>query len=66
MLLYLTGSKSFNIRVRNTAKALGYRLTNRALLKTTPRETRRVGTSTEEQVFAILGMEYVPPRFRVL
>ena len=66
MLLYLTGSKSFNIRVRNTAKALGYRLTNRELLKTTPRETRRVSVSTEEQVLAILGMEYVPPRFRVL
>ncbi|TAJ43400.1 DNA polymerase/3'-5' exonuclease PolX [Methanofollis fontis] len=62
MLLYLTGSKAFNIRLRGIAAEQGMRLNEYGLLM---RESGEVRTfPTEEGVFGALGMVPVPPELR--
>jgi DNA polymerase (family 10) len=62
MLLYLTGSKPFNIRMREYAIFKGFKLNEYGL------EDRAMGTlrefSTEEEIFSFLGMDYVVPELR--
>ena len=62
MLLYLTGSKEFNIRLREIAIAKGLRLNEYGL------EDRKAGGlrefPDEESIFAFLGMDRVPPEIR--
>ena len=62
MLLYLTGSKDFNIRLREIALSRGLKLNEYGI------EDHRDGKlhtfSREEELFAFLGMEYVPPEIR--
>lgn len=62
MLLYLTGSKAFNIRLREIAGRKGMRLNEYGLtdLKTGDLTAFR----TEEGVFSALGMSPVPPELR--
>jgi DNA polymerase (family 10) len=62
MLLYLTGSKAFNIRLREIAIGKGYKLNeygiedrNRGGLREFP---------TEDELFSFLGMDYVVPELR--
>ena len=66
MMLYLTGSKYFNVRIRKAARASGFKLTNRELIKITPRGGYAIKTMTEETIFKALGIDYVPPRYRVM
>ncbi|WP_298666470.1 DNA polymerase/3'-5' exonuclease PolX [uncultured Methanofollis sp.] len=62
MLLYLTGSKAFNIRLREIARTQGMRLNEYGL---TDMATGRISVyRTEEEVFAALGMAPVPPELR--
>lgn len=62
MLLYLTGSKAFNIRLREIARTRGMRLNEYGL---TEIATGRLSVyRTEEEVFAALGMAPVPPELR--
>jgi DNA polymerase (family X) len=62
MLLYLTGSKEFNIRLREIAMAKGMRLNEYGL------EDRKAGGlrefPDEESIFAFLGMDWIPPELR--
>ena len=62
MLLYLTGSKPFNIRMREHAIFKGYKLNEYGL------EDRAEGTlkefATEEEIFSFLGMDYIVPELR--
>ncbi|MDD1653007.1 MAG: helix-hairpin-helix domain-containing protein, partial [Methanomicrobiales archaeon] len=62
MLLYLTGSKEFNIRLREIAIARGLRLNEYGL------EDRKAGGlrefADEEPIFTFLGMDWVPPELR--
>ena len=62
MLLYLTGSKPFNIRMREHAIFRGFKLNEYGL------EDRAGGTlkefSTEEEIFSFLGMDYIVPELR--
>jgi DNA polymerase/3'-5' exonuclease PolX len=60
MLLYLTGSKSFNIKMRSRAMRLGYLLNQNGLFD----QGRRVPIDSEEGYFKILGMQYVNPEER--
>lgn len=62
MLLFLTGSKAFNIRQRALAKRRGFRL-NQYGLWTQDGETL-VASRTEEEIFTALGMEFLPPEER--
>ncbi len=62
MLLYLTGSKEFNIRLREIALSRGQKLNEYGI------EERGGGTlrkfSSEEEIFIALGMDYIPPEIR--
>jgi len=62
MLLYLTGSKDFNIKLREVARIQGYKLNEYGL------EERKSGMlhtfASEEELFAFLGMAWIPPELR--
>lgn len=59
-LLYFTGPKSFNIKMRNIAKELGYDRLNEYGLYL--EDGTAVGTvENEEDIFHLLEMEYVEP-----
>ncbi|QYZ79722.1 DNA polymerase/3'-5' exonuclease PolX [Methanofollis formosanus] len=62
MLLYLTGSKAFNIRLREVARSAGMRLNEYGLTDQETGGLRRF--RTEDEVFAALGMSPVPPELR--
>lgn len=56
-LLFATGSGLFNVRMRAAAKRQGMILNQRGLFPSKP-------LKTEEDIFAALGMRYVPPAER--
>ncbi|NBM19802.1 DNA polymerase/3'-5' exonuclease PolX [Streptomyces sp. GC420] len=61
-LLYFTGSKAHNIRVRKVALQYGLKLSEYGLFDA---ETgRRTGARTEEEVYGRLGMTWIPPTLR--
>lgn len=62
MLLYLTGSKGFNIRLREIALSAGGRLNEYGIEDRTTGALRTA--ATEEEVFSMLGMDPVPPELR--
>lgn len=66
-LNYFTGSKEHNIVMRQRAIARGLRLNEYGLFKS-KEETRdpklRVACATEEEIYATLGLAYVPPEMR--
>lgn len=62
MLLYLTGSKAFNIRLREVARTLGMRLNEYGLTDQTTGELMIF--RTEDEIFTALGMSPVPPELR--
>lgn len=62
-LLYFTGSKFFNIRMRGIAKNQGYTLNQKGLFVTETGEKVK-GLETEEDYFKALGMNYLPPEKR--
>ena len=59
-MLYFTGSKEHNIELRKVALAKGMNLNEYAL---TRGETRVAGR-TEAEVYAALGMDWIPPELR--
>lgn len=61
MLLYSTGSKEFNIRMRAVAKKKEYMLNQRGLYKNGVRVN---GLTSERDYFDILGMTYLEPNQR--
>ena len=62
MLLYSTGSKEFNIRMRAKAKRLGYLLNQKGLYK----DGIMVSLlKTEKDYFDILDMKYLEPEIRI-
>ena len=66
MSLYATGSGRFNIRMRTTAKRLGYLLNQRGLYKKISSDIlRRIPIKTEKELFKKLGMKYLKPADRL-
>jgi DNA polymerase (family 10) len=61
-LLYFTGSKEHNVALRGRANDMGLTL-NEYQLATLGAE-KRVAGRTEEEIYAKLKMEYVPPELR--
>ena len=59
---YFTGSKAHNVALRQRALKMGYTLNEYSLadLKT----ERRVAGKTEEEIYAKLKLDYVPPELR--
>jgi DNA polymerase (family 10) len=61
-LIYFTGSKEHNVSLRGRAIKMGYTLNEYALA--TLKEERRVAGSTEEEVYAKLKLDFIPPELR--
>ena len=58
-LLYFTGSKEFNVKMRERAKQLGYRLNEKGLIDNTM--TKIKGLKSEKDIFKFLKIKYVEP-----
>ena len=73
-LLYFTGSKNFNIRLRQLAIKRGLKINEYGVFSATKRggfaknygerKDRFVCGKTEEEIFKILGMSYIEPELR--
>jgi DNA polymerase (family 10) len=61
-LLYFTGSKEHNVALRGRANKMGYTLNEYALA--TLKGERPVASASEEEIYAKLGLDYVPPELR--
>ncbi len=59
-LQYFTGDKNHNIAVRNIAIKKGWKLSEYGLFK----GERRIAGATEEEIYAKLGMDWMPPEIR--
>jgi DNA polymerase/3'-5' exonuclease PolX len=59
-LLYFTGSQSHNITMRARAKKLGYKLDQHGLIK----GNKYIEINSEKDVYDILGIDYVEPKYR--
>lgn len=64
MLLYATGSKGFNIRMRSKAKTMGYLLNQNGMYLKKNGKLRDVSVKSERDIFDKLGMTYMPPSGR--
>ena len=62
MLLYSTGSKEFNIKMRGVASRMGYLLNQRGLYK--KNSTKPLVIHSERSIFKKLNMMYVKPENR--
>jgi DNA polymerase (family 10) len=61
-LLYFTGSKEHNVSLRGRANKMGYTLNEYALA--TLKGERPVASESEKEIYAKLGLDYVPPELR--
>ncbi len=59
-LQYFTGSKAHNIELRNRAKNLGLKVNEYGVF----RGQQRIAGQTEEEVYAALGLPWIPPELR--
>ena len=59
-LMYFTGSKAHNIELRTIAQERSYKLNEYGLFK----GTQRVAGKTEQDVYAKLGLDWIPPELR--
>jgi DNA polymerase (family 10) len=61
-LQYFTGSKAHNVALRQRALKMGYTLSEWALARLDDNST--VAAATEEEIYAALGMDWMPPEMR--
>ena len=61
-LQYFTGSKAHNVTLRQRALKMGYTLNEWALARLDDGST--VAAATEEEIYAALGMDWMPPEMR--
>ncbi len=59
---YFTGSKEHNVAVRMRAIRMGLKLSEYGLFKA--EDESRVAGETEEEVYAALGLQWIPPEIR--
>jgi len=69
-LYYFTGSKDHNVRVRSLANKKGYSINEYGIYKLlggklgARKVGSRIGGKSEEEIFEILGMDYIEPELR--
>ena len=61
-MMYFTGSKDHNVAMRNLAIEKTWKLNEYGLFETKTND--RLAGATEEEVFARLGLQYIPPELR--
>jgi DNA polymerase (family 10) len=62
VLQYFTGSKDHNVRMRQLALGRGYSLSEYSLTQLS--DSQDLFYETEEDVYAALGLQYIPPEMR--
>ncbi|GAA1012882.1 DNA polymerase/3'-5' exonuclease PolX [Acrocarpospora pleiomorpha] len=60
-LVYFTGSKEHNVHIREMAVKKGWKLSEYGLFDA---DDQVIAAATEEDIYAALGMQYVPPPMR--
>jgi len=63
-LLYFTGSKSFNVKLRQLAKRKKMKVNEYGVFSVKDKKEKCVASKTEEDCLKALGIEYVPPELR--
>ena len=63
-MLYFTGSGEFNKNMRLFAKKKGYKLNEYGLYKIGKEKELKMKTETEQDIFNILGLDYIEPENR--
>lgn len=64
-LLYLTGSKDFNIKLRHLALKQGYKINEYGVFPTKDKnKDKALAGKTEESIFSLMGMQYIVPELR--
>jgi DNA polymerase (family 10) len=61
-LAYFTGSKEHNIRLREIAIRSGLKLNEYGIFR--ERDGKKLGGNSEEDIYSILGLQFVPPELR--
>ena len=61
-LQYFTGSKEHNIQLRTRAQKMGLTLSEYSLARIDTKEV--VASATEEEIYAALGLAWIPPELR--
>jgi len=61
-LQYFTGSKEHNVRMRSLANDLGYKVNEYGVFRLS--DAAKVAGETEEGVYEVLGMQWMPPEMR--
>lgn len=59
-LIYFTGSKEHNVALRSLAQSQGYKVSEYAVFEDDERKAGR----EEDEVYALLGLEWIPPELR--
>ena len=61
-LAYFTGSKAHNIRLREIASKAGLKINEYGIFR--EKDGRKLGGRSEEDIYHVLGLQYVPPELR--
>ena len=61
-LAYFTGSKAHNIRLREIASKAGLKINEYGIFR--EKSGKKLGGRSEEDIYRILGLQYVPPELR--
>ncbi len=61
-LAYFTGSKTHNVKLREMAVRAGMKLNEYGLFR--EKDNRKLGGRTEEEIYRILGLSFIPPELR--
>jgi DNA polymerase (family 10) len=61
-LAYFTGSKQHNIRIREMAMKRGLKISEYGVFR--ERSGRRIAGASEEEVYAAIGLPWIPPELR--
>ncbi|MFA6282013.1 MAG: DNA polymerase/3'-5' exonuclease PolX [Candidatus Omnitrophota bacterium] len=60
-LLYFTGSKEFNVKLRQLAIKKGYKINEYGVFD---KKGKKLAGKTEKEMFSLLEMDYIPPELR--
>ncbi|MDD5584548.1 MAG: DNA polymerase/3'-5' exonuclease PolX [Candidatus Omnitrophica bacterium] len=63
-LMYFTGSKEFNIRMRSLALKRDCKISEYGVFKTSGKEEKWVAGKQEKDIFSFFNMEYITPELR--
>lgn len=61
-LQYFTGSKEHSVRLRDTAKKRGLKISEYGIFEV--ESDKRLGGRTEAEIYAVMGMDYMEPELR--